>query len=552
MRNFSPRAFQLGLTATVCCGLATGTAHAQAPTPAEASVPATVTTPESAAPAPSAALAVAEPSAAASVVSTATVAAATPPIATATLAAPTKLAQVASAASADVTAKAPPSPTAAAAPAATSLVDALVGGKISASMRYRFEYLDREDLPAHSRLSTLRIALGYETKPFFGVSLFGEFEGVTNIGPTDYRVPTADSAFKQNLEGKNPRRPLAADPIGNELNQAMLKYTSKLVNVKLGRQNLPLNNARFISFSGWRQANQTMDAANLDVAPVKGFNLNYIFIAQANRVVGHDALDGQLEMATHVGNVTWKKPGVVNLAVFNIYLDYRELPILVDTMGVRQVNATTGLPVRLADQSSNSLGFRVDGPYQLNADWTLLYAVDFAHQRDIASNPLAVQANYYGAEFGVAYQGFGLRVQYNVRQGVNNFATEEAFQTPLSHPWDGWTENFLRTPKTGLRIAAAHLAGPIPGVAGLTLTTAYYEYFADKTGRLGATAPAFTAGDHYGREFDAGLEYRFVGLDKNWMIGARIAYYDDDKLMPKDIPIGAANLRTSAYTMYSF
>ena len=79
--------------------------------------------------------------------------------------------------------------------------------------------------------------------------------------------------------------------------------------MKLGRQDLPLNNARFISFSAWRQANQTMDAANIDVAPVKGLNLNYIFISQANRVVGHDALDGQLEMSTHVGNVTYKRPG---------------------------------------------------------------------------------------------------------------------------------------------------------------------------------------------------------------------------------------------------
>ena len=453
----------------------------------------------------------------------------------------------------EVADKAPPAPAPVGASAqAKTVLEAIVGGKVSASLRYRYEYLDRQDLPAHARLSTLRAALGYETKPFYGVSLFGEFEGVTNIGPTDYKLPTADSAYKQNLDGKNNSRPVAADPIGNELNQVMLKYSSPVLNVKLGRQNVALNNTRFISFSGWRQANQTLDGANVDVAPVKGLNLNYLFITQANRVIGHSALDGQVKMATHVGNVSWKKPGVGGIALFNLYLDYRELPQLVDAKGTPQVNMATGQPVRLADGSTNTAGLRIDGPYKIDDAWSLLYSLDFAHQRDIDENPLTVKANYYGAELGAAYKGFGLRVQYNVRQGVSNFASEEALQTPLSHPWDGWAENFLRTPKTGLRIAAAHLAGPVPGVDGLTLTTAYFEYFADATGRLSAAGPAFATGDHYGREFDAQLEYRFVGLDKNWMIGARFAYYADDKLMPKDIPLGAANLRTSAYTMYAF
>lgn len=432
------------------------------------------------------------------------------------------------------------------------LVEALIGGKVSASLRYRYEYLDREDTPLHSRLSTMRLALGYETKPFHGLSVFGEFEGVAAIGSNDWKVPTNDAAYKHNLMGENANRPVAADPVGNEVNQAMLKYTSPWLTVKLGRQNVALNNARFISFSPWRQANQTLDAANVEVTPLKGLAINYLFINQANRTIGHDALDGQLKMSTHVANVTYKRPGIVNLAAFNLYLDYRDLPVLVTATGAPLINMMTGMPTRLADGSSNSTGVRIDGPYKIDDAWGILYALDFAHQRDVAGNPLKVRANYYGAELGLAYKGFGLRGQYNVRQGTSDFATGEAFQTPLSHPWDGWTENFLRTPKMGLRIAAAHLAGPIPGVDGLTFTSAYYEYFAERTGKLSATSPEFQAGDHYGREVDAGLEYRFVGLDKNWLVGARFAYYDEDKLKPVQVPIGAANLRTSAYTMYSF
>src|SRR4030095_10188030 len=101
----------------------------------------------------------------------------------------------------------------------------------------------------------------------------------------------------------------------------MLKYTSPWVTVKLGRQNVVLNNARFISFSPWRQANQTLDAANVEVTAFKGLAINYLFINQANRTIGHDALDGQLKMSTHVANVTYKRPGIVNLAAFSLYLD---------------------------------------------------------------------------------------------------------------------------------------------------------------------------------------------------------------------------------------
>jgi hypothetical protein len=523
------------LTATLASGLLAGTARAQAPAvpapePAPAAASAVPAPPAEPAPSVSGPLAAPSPAPAAAVASVAQVVPAAP--------APTV----------EVKASAPaPAPA-----SASNVVGAIIGGKISAALRYRYEYLDREDLPLHARLSTLRLALGYETKPLFGFSLFGEFEGVAAIGSTDWRVPTSDAAYKHNLSGNNLGRPVAADPTGNELNQAILKYASPWITVKLGRQNVALNNARFISYSPWRQANQTLDAANVDLTPIKGLNVNYIFINQANRVVGHDALDGQLKMSTHVANVTYKKPGLVNVALFNLYLDYRDLPVLVNAMGAPLIGMN-GQPQRLADGSSNSTGVRVEGPFKLDDKWGILYAADFAHQREVAGNPLDVKANYYNAELGAAYKGFGLRVQYNVRGGTSGDpATTEAFQTPLSHPWDGWTENFLRTPKTGLRVMAAHLAGPIPGVDGLTFTGAYYEYFAHNTGKLSATGPTFSAGDHYGREVDAGAEYRFVGLDKNWLIGARIAYYYEDKLAPSQIPVGAAHLRTSAYTMYAF
>jgi hypothetical protein len=423
-----------------------------------------------------------------------------------------------------------PAPVSAAGPTkATSLLDALVGGKIGASVRYRFEYLDRQDLPLHARASTMRLTLGYETKPLYGLSVFAQFEGVTNLGEKDWRLPSADPAAN---EGDRPRRPPVADPVGNELNQAYLKYASKYLTMKLGRQDVALNNARFISVSPWRQSNQTIDAAAVDLTPLPGLGATYMFLGRVNRVIGTGAKDGSLEMKSHVGNLTYKRVGIVQIALYDLYLDYEDLPLL-------SIDAA-GMPRRAPDGSTNSFGARVEGPLKLSDTWSLLYALDVARQVDIAENPLEVKANYLQLEAGLAYKGFGLRTIYSSRGGAKDPVKGNSFQTPLAHPWDGWTENFLVTPKTGLRFVAGALAGPVPGVEGLTFTSAYYEYFGE------------TNSDHYGREVDFGIEYRFVKIDKNWTLGNRFAYYMGDELTADKLPSGAANLRTSVYTMYAF
>lgn len=428
-----------------------------------------------------------------------------------------------------------------------SVVEALIGGKIAAALRYRYEYLDREDLYRHARASTLRAALGYETRPLYGFSVFGQFEGVANLGPSAWRLPTSDGTARQN-RGDNAERPIIPEADGNEINQAYVKYASPLLTVKLGRQEVALNNSRFISVIPWRQSNQTFDAASVDLAPVAGVNLAYLYLAQVNRAVGTNVLDGQLKMRTHVGNLTYKRPGQINLAVFNLRLAYRDLPIVVNAQGAPVTNATTGEPQRVADGSTNTVGTRIDGPFKLDDAWSLLYGVDFARQTNIAGNPLTVATSYYNAEIGIAYQGFGLRGQLSVRQGTDDPARGEAFQTPLAHTWDGWVENFTRTPKTGLRLFAVHLAGPVPVVPGLTLTLAFFDYYAERAHPDGSVA----RGEHYGREFDSGAEYRFTQLDKNLAVGGRFSYYFEDTLAPVKIPLGAAHLRAAFYTSYAF
>ena len=405
--------------------------------------------------------------------------------------------------SAEATASARATPAAAGSgpPTQPTLVQAIVGGPVLVDLRYRFEYIDQDGLAEPARASTLRTALGYETRPYHGLSVLGQLLAITALGPDQYRIPTSPDQNKMEY-------PVILDPLGPQVAQAFVRYTHPWFNLKVGRQEVALNNGRFVSVSTWRQSHQTLDAAQANLTPLKDLALSYSFVARLNRVMGIDASDGQQDMASHLVNLSYKLPGLGSAAAYALVLDFDDMTVW----------------------STSTFGLRLEGPYTLTDSWSLLYAVEAARQQDAFSNPNQVAADYFLVEAGVAYKNLGLRVQFNQRGGES--ATNKLFH-PLTNPWDGWTEKFVVTPDRGVRVATASLSGPVPWIAGLNFTVAHFEYWAQ------------SAGAHYGRETDAGAEYRFVGLDKNWSAGFRFAYYNADTLMTD-------TLRTAAYTAYAF
>jgi hypothetical protein len=388
-----------------------------------------------------------------------------------------------------------------AAPPEPGFFESLVGGKVAADLRYRYEYLSDDAISEYGQASTIRGALGYETKPFYGFSVMGQLLGVGNLGEERYSVPTVPDQNRMQY-------PVIVDPKGYQLAQAYAKYASPLLTVRLGRQEVALNNGRLVSVSTWRQVHQALDAAYANITPIKDLSLTYAYVFRVNRTVSNAATDGQLDMNSHLINLTYKRPGQIGAAAYGVLLDYKTAPA----------------------NSRNTFGARIEGPYSVSETVSVLYAAELAYQLEAGSNPNNVSAKYYLAEVGLAWRGFGLRAQYNVRDGHG--ATNK-FLTPLSNPWDGWTEKFATTPDNGMRTAAAMLSGPVPKLPGLNLSAAYYEYWGQSTSA------------HYGQEFDAGLEYRLVWLSKDLIVGNRFAYYKADTLF-------AATLRASIYTAYSF
>ncbi|MDA1278117.1 MAG: hypothetical protein O2960_29325, partial [Verrucomicrobia bacterium] len=313
-----------------------------------------------------------------------------------------------------------------------------------------------------ARASTLRLTLGYETRPYYGVSLFAEYEGVRQLGSDSYRMPT--------VPGQNvPDVAVILDPESDELNQGGVKLHLPVWDstFKVGRQEILLNNGRFVSISTWRQNHQTYDAASLTSKPFKNFTFFYAFLGEMQRVVGPDATDGRVPMRSHLLHANYSLADRGQATAYAYLLDNRD----------------SRLPATLVPffNSTKSFGLRLEGPWKLSDDWSLLYTAEFANQTDYARNPNQVNVNYAQAELGAAFRQTGLKFGYTLVQGDS--ATDK-LQTPLAHPHNGWVEKFLITPSLGttdhgLQLLSASLSSPIRPVDGLVFIAIYYDYWAD-------------------------------------------------------------------------
>ncbi len=385
-------------------------------------------------------------------------------------------------------------------------------GKISFSSRFRFEGFERDGAPftATAYAPTLRLALGYETPAYHGFSIFAQGEAVVVTGPADYSDPTLPSQNRPNL-------PAILDPKSLEMNQGYLKWAhgvpqKKLV-VTVGRQEITLNDGRFLSTSNWRQVHGSFDAARLDAELPLNFSFTYAFINHFYREVGYEAIDGHPSMYTHMMNLVWNKPDHINVALYGLLVDYRS-------------------PAQFA-LSTQTYGLRVNGPYQFNENWSLVYTAEFAKQMNFGTNPNREDENYYLGELGPGWRDFSLKAGYAFLGGRS---ATDLLTTPLAPPFNGWTDLFFTDPSeaggNGLEARYVRASGPIRFLGGAVATIIYYDYHSDY--------PHI----HYGSELDSSMAYKIKKVSNRWEIGWRFGRYWADHLYTNA-------LRTSVYTSFT-
>ena len=353
-----------------------------------------------------------------------------------------------------------------------------------ADLRFRLEVVDQAGLPQDATASTFRIRAGLKTAPWQGFSALVEGEAIMRFGPEHYN---------DTVNGRT-TYPVVADPADVLLNQAHITWRpSATIAATAGRQAVNLDNQRWIGSVGWRQNDQTLDAARVSLTPAKGASADYLYAWRVNRVFGPDSPQGiWRDTDIHGLRASLKAGPVGTVTAYGYFLDIPAQP----------------------GASSRTVGVRLQGEQAIGAKTGLLYAAEYARQSDLAGNPADYALDYLLLEPGISAAGFTIRGGFEQLEG-NGLA---AVQTPLAtlHAFNGWADKFLVTPANGLRdlyLDAGYRFADASPLKGLTLRALWHDFDATR------------GGASYGRELDLLASYP---LRKNVIALVKFAHYDAD------------------------
>lgn len=320
--------------------------------------------------------------------------------------------------------------------AADSLSEAFLKGKTSLDTRLRFEYVeDDSKVETKGQAFTNRLVLGYRTDTFAGFSAGIEFENITALIDDD-KYNSAPPAGAKGEGNANTAYPNISDPYLTQVNQAWVDF----MGLKVGRQKIVFDNARFIGDVGWRQNDQTYDAAlytNKTLIPMTQFSVGYL-----TRV--HNIFGADRDLKAPVVNIRVSPNATNNIALFYYGVEEESLP------------AT----------SWSHLGVRADG-----TPGDFIYDISWAQQSDYADGT-TLDADYYDVQLGYKFGPVTLKGQYEV--------LEKGFKTPFAtlHAFNGWADRFLTTPTDGLKDMNIKV---LTTLAGTNFVLAYHQFSAEAT-----------------------------------------------------------------------
>lgn len=363
-------------------------------------------------------------------------------------------------------------------PAVSSLNEAFAKGQFSLTARLRWESADQSGLK-DANAYTLGTRFGFTTAPFNGFQGMIEGDNVASLGDTD----------DYNASGTNPGgagRTVIGDPPATGINQAWLSYSAADTLVKAGRQQINLDNTRFIGDSAWRQNMQTYDAATVTWRPDKTLNFYYGYVWRVSRPFGNQAPQRDFTGDSHLINASYAGLPYGKLTAYAYLLDFDDSPA----------------------NSSNSFGASFAGSAPVTADFKLTYRADYATQEDAGRNPVNYRADYYLLELGGAIKPFTFGAGYEV---LGSDDGKKGFSTPVAslHPFNGWADMFGATPANGLRDLYFSAGVALPG--GFPLKVAYHDFESDEGGL------------DYGSEWDAMITHQ---IDRNWSVLAELAHFE--------------------------
>ena len=318
--------------------------------------------------------------------------------------------------------------------------------------RYRVETVDQEGLARDAVASTWRTRLGFETTVSKGFSFLAEAEFVQNVG--------ADR-FNSTANGRT-NRPVVADPNAKELNRLQMTYSGwQNAELTLGRQRINLDNQRFVGAVGFRQNEQTFDAARLTVKLTEKIKADYVYSFRVNRIFGEGNPGDDFEGDIHLANLSAAINPTLKLSVYHYNLRLDEARAL----------------------STVTTGLRVGGKAPLTEDWKISYTGEAAFQRETNSNPVQRDHMFFAGEAALAHGQTSFALGFESLDGDG----QSGFSTPLAtlHKFQGFADAFLATPANGINdyyARAIHKFGAVGPLQSLNGGLWYHMFDSENSG----------------------------------------------------------------------
>lgn len=283
-------------------------------------------------------------------------------------------------------------------------------------IRIRYETAESASAARQSDALTMRTSVGATWEPARRWSLSAEVETVTLL-----------TGRYDDGEGPPEARPVIPDPEFVGLNQLHVDLRpTDGSSVRVGRQLISHADERFVGSIGFRQNDQSFDAARLEMQIGSAFaDISYVGAIQ--RPLGLRGGDERLEGDAVLAKIDFPTP-IGTVSGFSYHLDFAD---------------GRGNPA-LQGSRSHIHGLRIAGqrgPSALSASWELAAA----RQHDI---PTGSESTYHQAQFALKRHGASVDIRFEeLGDGVAPFAT------PLgtNRAFQGHADVFLATPTEGIR-----------------------------------------------------------------------------------------------------
>jgi len=348
-----------------------------------------------------------------------------------------------------------------------SLADAIVAGTPILNLRGRYENADQTGKET-GEAETLRTLAGWRTGSWLGLS--GTIELID--------VGRLNDNYNDGQNGKT-QYPVIADPDNTDINQLYLDYAGVPDTLlRAGRQSIKLDNVRFIGNVEFRQVMQVFNGVTVENKSLPDTRIYAGYLGRVKTVNTR-----QHETDTILLNVNYAITPADALIGYGYFQDQKDA-----------IAASAFAPPPATDASNRIVGLRANGVHPLNADWKILYTAEYARQDNYSGGDSRIDAHYQRLGAGGQWTNYSLRIDQEVLSSNNG---QYAFQTPLgtNHLFQGWADQFLTTPRQGIR--DTYLSGGAK-IEKAQLLAEYHEFESD-----------FGSID-FGKEMDLSVAYPFI------------------------------------------